>query len=305
MKVAITGASGLVGSALTGALAAAGHRVIKVVRAPKGRGSGLEVHWDPDAGTIDAIALRGADAVVHLAGYSISKRWTPEVKALIRESRIKGTGLIARTVAGLDPKPRVLVCASACGIYGDRGKEMLNEESAPGKGFLADVAVQWEAAAQPARDAGVRVVNTRFGIILAPDGGALKAMRMPFQTGLGAKFGSGRQWWPWVAIEDVVGAIRLAVEGDALSGPVNVVSPQPVTNAEFTKAMGRALSRPACLSVPKWAVKPLLGEGAIETLLYSQLVAPVKLQQAGFVWQFPELQAALRHELRHRSTNND
>jgi len=305
LKVAITGASGLIGSALTGTLAAAGHRVIKVGRAGKGRAGDSEVRWDPDSGTVDAVALRGIDAVVHLAGYPISKRWTPEVKALIRESRVKGTDLIARTLAALDPRPRVLVCASACGIYGDRGEEVLTEDSAPGKGFLADVAVQWEAAAQPARDAGIRVVHARSGLVLAPDGGVLKAVRAPFQTGLGAKFGSGRQRLPWVAIEDVVGSIRFALESEALRGPVNVAAQQSVTNAEFTKALGRALSRPACLTVPKWAVKPLLGEGVVETLLYSQSVVPVKLRQAGYTWQFPELQAALRHELRHRSPQYD
>ncbi len=297
MKVAITGASGLVGSALIGALAGSGHSAVRLVRGRPGHLTAGEVSWDPDAGTLDSVALRGVDAVVHLAGERISGRWSSERKVRIKESRVRGTRLIAQTVAGLDPRPRVLVCASAMGYYGDRGDEELSEASPRGAGFLADVAVAWEEAAAPARAAGVRVVHARFGLVLSAHGGALAGMRLPFRTGLGGKLGSGRQWWPWVAVEDAARALVYVLENDAISGPVNVVSPDAVTNARFTRTLGRVLSRPAVLTVPAWAVKLVFGESGRELLLASQRMAPAKLEQAGFRWLYPDLEAALRRHL--------
>jgi uncharacterized protein (TIGR01777 family) len=237
---------------------------------------------------------------VHLAGAPLGLRWSPARKALMRDSRVNGTGLIARTVAALDPRPRVLVCASAYGYYGDRGDELLTEDSPPGRGFLADMATQWEAAAQPAREAGVRVVHARFGVALAPDGGALMQMKRVFKTGLGGRLGTGKQWWPWIAIEDAVAALRFVLERDAISGPVNVVSPRKVTNAEFARTLASVLKRPSFLSAPDWALRSVFGEAAREMLLASQRVVPAKLQNAGFRWLLPDLELVLRRYLRHR-----
>ena len=326
VRVAVTGSTGLVGSALAGALGGAGHQVIHLVRrpvelavsagpsptpSPDGRGlpasagaapgaartspsAREEVSWNPDAGTIDALALRGIDAVIHLAGARIGLRWTPEQKALMRNSRVRGTSLIARTVAELDPKPKVLICASAYGYYGDRGDEILTEDSPPGSGFLADVCQEWEAAAQPARDAGVRVVHTRFGIVLAPNGGALTQMKRVFRSGLGGRLGKGKQWWPWIAIEDAVAALCFVLERETVRGPVNVVSPRVVTNAEFARTLAKVLSRPAIFPAPSWAVSMLLGEAGREMLLASQRIVPAQLQKAGFQWLLPDLEIALR-----------
>jgi uncharacterized protein (TIGR01777 family) len=219
----------------------------------------------------------------------------------MRDSRVKGTGLIARTLAGLDPRPRVLVCASAYGYYGDRGDELLTEDSPPGRGFLADMAMQWEAAAQPAREAGVRVVHTRFGIVLAPNGGALPQMQRVFRTGLAGSLGTGKQWWPWIAIEDADAALRFALERETVSGPVNVVSPRMVTNKEFARTLAKVVKRPSFLGAPEWAVRLMFGEAAGEMLLASQRIVPAKLQQAGFQWMLPDLELALRRQLRHRS----
>ncbi len=314
MRIAVTGSHGLVGFQLVGALTGAGHSVIRITRKASATSAGAaatparsapttagEALWDPDAGTIDALALRGVDAVVHLAGARIGLRWTPEQKALIRNSRVRGTSLIARTVAELDPKPKALICASAYGYYGDRGDEILTEDSPPGSGFLADVCRQWEAAAQPARDAGMRVVHTRFGLVLSPSGGALGAMKRLFRTGLGGRVGTGKQWWPWIAVEDAVSALRFAVEQNALTGPVNLVSPNMVTNAEFTRTLSKVLSRPAVFSAPPWAVSMLLAEAGREMLLASQRIAPAKLQRAGFQWLLPDLEVALRRQLRPQS----
>lgn len=322
MRVAVTGSNGLVGAALAGALHRSGHTVVHVVRRPSpaavpAASGGVtpgavgapaaareEASWDPVAGTIDASALRNLDAVLHLAGAPISLRWTRERKALMRHSRVKGTELIARALAGLDARPRVLVCASAYGYYGDRGDELLTEDSPPGRGFLAELATQWEAAAQPARDAGVRVVHARFGVVLAPDADALRQIKKVFQTGLGGRLGSGNQWWPWIAIEDAVAALRFVLERETVSGPLNVVSPGMVTNAGLARTLGKVLTRPSFVSAPGWALRCVFGEAAPEMLLASQRVVPAKLQQAGFQWALPDLEPALRLYLR-RHTRDD
>jgi uncharacterized protein (TIGR01777 family) len=297
MKIVVTGASGLVGSRLVPSLEAKGHEVLRLVRnAPAGP---REVRWDPSKGTIDAAALEGVDAAVHLAGENLAEgRWTEEKKRRIRESRVKGTKLISETLAGLARKPEVLVSASAVGFYGSRGAEVLTEESAPGDDFLADVCREWERATAAAEGAGIRVVHTRFGVILSGEGGALKKMLFPFRMGVGGKLGSGRQYVSWVAIDDAVGAIEYALENKSLRGPVNVVAPQPVTNYEFTKALGGALSRPTIFPVPVFALRLLFGEMADATLLASQRADPSRLKESGFVFKHPDITGALRHVLK-------
>ena len=297
MKIVVTGASGLVGSRLVPSLEAKGHEVLRLVRnAPAGP---REVRWDPSKGTVDAAALEGVDAAVHLAGENLAEgRWTEEKKRRIRESRVKGTKLISETLAGLARKPEVLVSASAVGFYGDRGAEVLTEESAPGDDFLADVCREWERATAAAEGAGIRVVHTRFGVILSGEGGALKKMLFPFRMGVGGKLGSGRQYVSWVAIDDAVGAIEYALENKRLRGPVNVVAPQPVTNYEFTKALGGALSRPTIFPVPVFALRLLFGEMADATLLASQRADPSRLKESGFVFKHPDITGALRHVLK-------
>jgi uncharacterized protein (TIGR01777 family) len=297
MKVLVTGSTGLVGSALAPFLTSGGHDVVRLVRSAHGPGGG-EVRWDPAAGQIDAAGLEGADAVVHLAGENLFGRWTEAKKARIFDSRDAGTRLLAEALARLARPPRVLACASAVGYYGDRGAEVLTEESAPGHGFLADVCRAWEAAAAPAADAGIRVANLRFGIVLSPHGGALHMMLTPFKMGAGGKVGSGRQFMSWVSIDDAVGAILHVLETGALAGPINVVAPDPVTNEQFTHVLGHALSRPTALGVPAFAVRAALGaEMARETVLASQRAEPARLLASGYAFRYPELEAALRHLL--------
>ncbi len=293
-RVAVTGSTGLIGTALVRALRADGHHVLRLVRS-RPTSAADEVYWNPSLGEIDAAALEGVDAVVHLAGENLAQvPWTEERKRRIRDSRVMGTSLIARTLAGLDRKPRVLASASAVGYYGDRGDEVLDERSPPGRGFLAEVCREWEASADPARAAGIRVVHPRFGVVLSGRGGALEKMLAPFKLGLGGKLGSGRQWMSWVALHDVVGALRFAIHSDGLSGPANVTSPVPVTNEEFTRILGRVLGRPTLLGVPRFALKLALGQLADEALLTSQRVVPEKLREAGFTFQYPDLEGALR-----------
>jgi uncharacterized protein (TIGR01777 family) len=293
MEIAITGSTGLIGTALGAALRADGHRVRPVVRGPSSDPDA--VRWDPAAGTIDAAGLDGVDAVVHLAGVGIGdRRWNEGHKAAVRSSRTEGTGLLARTLAGLDRPPAVLVSGSAIGYYGDRGDEVLTELSAPGDDFLAGVVQEWEAAAGPAVDAGIRTVYLRTGIVLAARGGALSRLALPFKLFLGGRLGSGRQWMSWIALDDEVGAIRFAIDTPGVAGPLNAVAPEPVTNAELAKALGAALHRPAAVPVPAFGPRLLLGrEMADELVFVSQRVRPQVLTDAGYPFAHTEVRGAL------------
>lgn len=297
MDVVVSGSSGLIGTALEEALQGAGHRMIPMSRS--GSGGGDSIHWDPDSGAIDAGALEGVAAVVHLAGEGIgNKRWNDEQKAKIRESRVRGTTLLAGTLAKLAKPPKVLLSGSAVGFYGDRGDEVLTETSRPGGGFLADLCVAWEGAAAAAKDAGIRVCHLRTGIVLSGSGGALPKMLTPFKLGVGGKLGTGKQWMSWVALEDEVGAIVHLLGDDAAAGPVNLTAPNPVPNADFTKALGKALGRPAVLPAPKFGLKAILGgEMAQELLLFSQRALPTRLLDTGFTFKRPDLDDALRAAL--------
>jgi uncharacterized protein (TIGR01777 family) len=292
MKVAITGSSGLIGSSLVGALRGAGHTAVRLVR--HGSPGTDEVAWDPEAGTIDAAGLEGVDAVVNLAGAGIGdERWTDERKRLILESRTKSTDLIARTIAGLDRKPSVLLSASGIDYYPDAGDEVLTEESRAGEGFLTDVCVQWEGATAPARDAGIRTCLLRTGIVQSADGGALKQMLLPFKLGIGGRLGSGEQWWSWISIDDHVRAMLHLIDAD-VEGPVNLTAPNPVTNQEFTKALGRELGRPTLLPIPKIGPRALLGKELSDALLYtSHRVVPSVLESSGFTFRHPTLEVCL------------
>jgi uncharacterized protein (TIGR01777 family) len=293
MDVAITGSHGLIGSALADALRLDGHRVVRVVRgATSGPG---EVAWDPEAGTIDAAALEGVDAVVHLAGAGIGDhRWTDEHKRRVKESRTRGTATLTKALAAMERKPAVLLSGSAIGYYGSRGDEILTEVSAPGNDFLAEVCVAWEAGTAPAADAGIRVVLLRTGLVLDGRGGMMSKMLPLFKLGLGGRMGSGRQWWSWISIEDEVGAIRFLLERD-VAGAVNLTAPEPVTNAEFTRTLGRVLHRPTPLPVPMFGPALLLGrEGAATMINASQRVHPEKLLAEGYQFRHVHLESALR-----------
>jgi uncharacterized protein len=294
MNVLISGATGMIGSALTRELERGGHRISRLTRSPKGEN---DIRWDPDAGTIDG-SLEGHDAVVHLAGESIAEgRWTPSKKERIMQSRKKGTRLLAETIAALPTPPKVMVSASAVGYYGDRGDEVLREDSSPGSDFLAQVCKAWEAAADPAREAGIRVVHPRFGIVLSPKGGALGTTLPIFKLGGGGRIGSGHQWWSWVALDDVVGAIVHALEDDSVDGPVNVGSPHHLTNAEYTKVLGKVLNRPTFFAVPAPAIRVVIGGMADALLLASQRMQPARLEATGYGFRYPQLEGALRHLL--------
>jgi uncharacterized protein (TIGR01777 family) len=292
MNVLLTGASGLIGSAVTPALEASGHRVVKLRR---GAGSGAT--WNPAEGKIDLAPALPLDAVIHLAGENIGARWTVDRKRRIRESRVAGTQLLAETLASLPSRPKVLVCASATGFYGDRGDEWLDESSPLGRGYLAEVCRDWEAASAPAETAGIRVVRLRFGIVLAREGGALAKMLPAFRLGLGGRLGDGRQYWSWIALEDAVAALLHALACESLCGPVNAASPQPVTNREFTATLGRALRRPTLFAMPRFAVNLLFGEMGREAMLASCRARPAKLLSGRFQFQFPDLERALRWTL--------
>jgi uncharacterized protein (TIGR01777 family) len=296
MKILVTGASGFVGSALVPFLTTGGHKVTRLVRPPMPSGAST-VQWDPAEGRLDPSDLEGYDAVIHLAGESIASRWTSQKKAQIRDGRVKGTYLLCNTLARLEKPPKVLVCASAIGYYGDRGGEILTEESPPGSSFLARVCQAWEAAAQPAVNQGIRVAHLRFGMILSPTGGALAKLLPAVRLGLGGTLGQGRQYVSWIALDDAIGAIYHALSADELSGPVNVVAPQAVTNRELTGTLGQVLRRPTPLPMPAFAARLLLGEMADELLLASARVAPRALQASRYVFRFPKLDEALHHLL--------
>jgi uncharacterized protein (TIGR01777 family) len=292
LRIAVTGASGLVGRALCAFLSTGGHEVLRVQR--KRTGTSGEILWDPSRGAIDAEAFERVDAVVHLAGENIaSGRWSAETKRRILESRRDGTRLLAETLASRKTPPLVLVSASAIGFYGNRADETLDESSPPGDGFLADVCRAWEAAAEPARDAGIRVVHPRIGVVLSPTGGALAQMLTPFRLGAGGRLGDGRQFMSWISLDDLVAAILHLVADGSLSGPVNATAPAPVTNAELTATLASVLHRPAIVPMPAFALRLLLGEMADALLLSSARVLPTRLSQSGFVWRHPELRAAL------------
>lgn len=290
-RVLITGARGLLGSALAPVLRGRGHSVAALTRGAPGPG---EIHWDPAGGVLEARALEGLDAVVHLAGEPIGVRWTAERKASIRASRVEGTRLLANRLVALERPPRVLVSVSAIGFYGDRGDEILDEQSPPGTGFLPDLCRAWEEAAAPALSAGIRVVHPRLGLVLAPGGGALARMLPAFRLGLGGPLGGGRAWWSWVVLDDVVAAFLRALGDERLSGPVNVVAPIPVRSGDFARALGKALRRPAFLPVPSFVLRALFGEMADEALLASARVESVRLRAAGHSFLFPDLEEALR-----------
>lgn len=297
MRILVSGSSGLIGSALVPLLTTRGHTVTRLVRsaAPAAADS---VRWDPEAGAIDGPGLEGVDAVVHLAGEDISSgSWTSTKKARIRQSRVEGTALLARAMATLARPPSVLACASAVGYYGDRGDEVLTEDSAPGRDFLAAVCRDWEAAAEPARGAGIRVAHLRFGVVLTASGGALARMLGPFRMGMGGPIGSGRQYVSWVAMDDALDAIVHVLSTPSLRGAVNIASPHPVTQLEFARALGRVLGRPTVLAVPAFAARLMFGEMADAVLLASQRLEPARLLASGYVFHDPELEPALRRLL--------
>lgn len=297
MRVAVSGSTGLVGSEVVASLTAAGHEVVRLVRRAPAPGE-KAVRWDPGKGEIDAARLEGLDAVVHLAGENIvSGRWNAARKAAIRDSRVNGTRLLCGALAGLAHPPKTLVCASAIGYYGDRGADVLTEESPHGAGFLPDVCREWESATEAAMRKGIRVVALRIGVVLSPKGGALSRMLPPFRAGLGGVIGSGKQYVSWVALDDLVGIVLHALQSGELRGPVNAVAPVPVTNRELTEALGKALSRPTLLPVPAFALRLAMGEMAAALLLASARVVPRRLEETRYRFRFPELHGALRHLL--------
>ena len=297
LHVVVSGSTGLVGSALVPFLTTGGHRVTRLVRSQPQPRTG-EIRWDPIAGSIETAGLEGVDAVVHLAGENIAGgRWTAETKARIKESRARGTRLLCEGLARLRQPPKVVVCASAIGYYGDRAATTVDEDSTAGTGFLADVCRAWEAATAPASDAGIRVVHLRFGVVLTAAGGALAKLLPPFQVGVGGRLGSGAQYMSWIGIDDVLGAILHSIRTEALRGAVNAVAPGPVTNLEFTKTLGRVLSRPTLFPVPAAAVRLAFGEMADEMLLASTRVAPSRLAATDYTFRYSDLEAALRHTL--------
>lgn len=295
MKIAVTGASGLIGSALVPHLRTAGHEVVRLVRRPASAPD--EVTWDPAAGTVDLNGLVGTDGVVHLAGAGVGDhRWSDAYKREILDSRVDGTHTIVKAITALDPMPRVLVSASAIGWYGDTGDRMVDETAPAGTGFLADVVRAWEAAAAPAATAGIRVVHPRTGLVVSSKGGAWARMFPLFKAGLGGKLGSGRQYWSWISLRDEIRALELLLLDEGLSGPVNLTGPTPMTNAEVTSVMGQVLHRPTLLPAPAFALKAVLGEFSTE-VLGSARVMPAVLERVGFGFEDATLESAVRTAL--------
>lgn len=301
MKVLVSGASGLVGRALGKSLEADGHQLLRLVRNPEQLSDADTVLWSPADGSVDVAALEEQgriDCVVHLAGEAIAAaRWSAAQKARIRDSRVVGTGMLSEALAGLREPPGVLVCASAIGWYGDRGPEWVDESDEPGEMFLSALCRDWEAAAEPARKAGIRVVNHRLGVVLSTDGGALAKMLLPFKLGLGGRVGSGDQYWSWITLDDLVASIRHVIDDESISGPVNAVAPVSSTNLEFTRSLGRALRRPTIFPMPAFVARLMLGEMADELLLCSARVRAGVLERTGFQWAHPALDGALQQVL--------
>ena len=297
MNILVSGASGFIGTALVGGLRSEGHRVRVLTRNRDAAGPEAPF-WNPTAGELDRAAFTGVDAVINLSGSTIATRWNAEKKHEIRESRVRCTTLIAETLASVPAAPQVFVSASATGVYGDRGDELITESASPGADFLAGVCLAWEAAALPAVRAGIRVVHPRFGLVLSPAGGVLKQALPPFRAGIGGPLGSGKQWWSWIVLHDAVSAIRHVLLSEMLAGPVNVVAPGAVPNAEFAKTLGAVLGRPAAMPVPAMALKLLFGEAAEGAILTGVHALPSALEQTGFRFAHPELEPALRHLLR-------
>jgi hypothetical protein len=294
-RVAVSGSHGLIGRALVPLLTTGGHHVIRLVRRSAADG---EVAWSPNADRFDASPLEGIDGVVHLAASNIAAgRWTDSRKQLLRDSRVSATRVLSEGLARLARPPKVLVAASAVGWYGDRGEQLLDEQSRAGHGFLADLAQEWEAATQPAMQAGIRVVSLRFGVVLSPQDGALRKMLPAFRWGVAGTLGSGRQYWSWIALDDAAGAIQHALLTDSLIGPVNAVAPSPVTNRDFTKTLGRVLARPTWIPVPATVIRWMVGEMADELLLSSARVVPRRLMETGYDFRHDNLEEALRHLL--------
>lgn len=298
MKIIVSGSSGLVGSALVNSLRSDNHLIARLVRSgsPSQPGPASEsIRWEPPTGSIDLAAMEGADAVVHLAGASIAEgRWSPARKEILRRSRVDATRHLVAGLRKLQRKPRVLVSASAVGFYGNRGDEVLTESSLPGNDFLAQICCNWESEVEQAEESGIRTVSLRFGIILAANGGALKRMLPPFRLGLGGRLGNGRQWMSWLTLDEVVSIIRFAIEKNSLSGPVNAVSPNPVTNSHFTSILGSALHRPALFPAPRPVLRLALGEMADALLFSSQRVIPQKLQSSGYQFRHSDLKEAFQ-----------
>lgn len=296
MKIAVSGSTGLIGSALVPFLKEQGHEVFKLVRV---RADLLhdEIGWDPQRGVINPSLLEGMDAVVHLAGENIMGRWTEAKKEKIRRSRVQGTKLLCQALGSLKHPPSVFVAASAIGYYGDRGDEILTEKSSKGNGFLSDVCQQWEEVSSPLKEKGIRIVNLRFGMVLSSKGGALKQMLPVFKWGLGGKMGAGNQWMSWIDIDDLIRIIDFALRKDQLAGPINAVSPNPVTNQTFTETLAKQLRRPAFMAMPAFAVKLVFGQLGTELLLSSERVAPRKLEEAGYPFAYPQLEQTLKHIL--------
>jgi uncharacterized protein (TIGR01777 family) len=296
LTIAVTGATGMIGAALVDRLRARGHRVRRIIR-PSRRAERDDVSWDASSDALPTHVVADVDAVVNLAGEPIAHRWTEPRKRAIRDSRVRGTTLLARAIAALETRPRVFLSGSAVGYYGDRGDELLDEASPAGDGFLADVVVEWERAAAPLADVGVRVVLLRTGVVLGAAGGALARLLPIFRGGAGGRLGTGRQWMSWISLEDQVRAIEHALSDETLRGPANLVAPNPVTNAAFASILGRVLARPAIVPVPAFALELLYGEMARATLLAGQRALPRALAAAGFEFAHPTLEQALRHEL--------